>query len=1027
MGIGTTSGVDLDDRQQAVVGHGSGPLVAYGGPGTGKTPVLEERFVRLAEESECSPDRILFLVPNRAQKMALQHRLTTRLLTGSRKALVEVPVYTWHGFAHHLVTRHYDRLAYPEPPVLLTSPEQWGFVRDALGAEGAEANWPHHRHLLRNRGFVDEVVDFCIRAEQRLLDDTQLDALAAARPAWSALVRFLKGHRRKMRDRSRVDYPTLLADAAELVAQHDDIRSALHRRFLHVLVDDGQELALVQQRLLHFVAGLESPDSAGRSLVVAGDADSAIETFRGAEPGWIDDFEKEFGPHETVTLMTSYRLGEEAGGAALALIGRNGPGEHRFDRFAGDTSLEVRRYANLATELESIARELRLTHLREHIPYEDMAILLTSARSMLPPLERALDGLEVPFSVAAPDRPLAREPVVRAFDDLASVAFGDETSAEDVVELLRSPLVGLDDSAIRDLERLARLRGLPLTDVLEGVAGDDEVDPDARERVKELLELRAALAAKRDAPADEAFWVVWERSRLCRELQAEARRDFGGPANRDLDALCAFSQALSRFVERRHGDESTYVHYREAIDRADFGSDPWLPPERSGGGVQVLSFHGAKGRQWQVVAVAGVLEGAVPKGRRATGLFDPYYLDEPDPVARSKKNEMEDRRVFYVAVTRASRRCVVTTSPGPTRRGEPSRFIEELTGSIPEPEPPAAMPPLTFSEAAARHRKVLADTSAPPAERVAALAAIARICALDPGCTSAQPREWWWRWDWTEGALSIREQQGGDGAADLPLDKLRTSYSRISTYDNCGLQYLCAVALGLDPDSSHNMQFGSVIHKVFEELENGTLPVEPKAAYERYHELFKGIASQFPNKAQARQFYREGQLMIERYGRYLKPGTAAVAEASFKVDFEGHRIAGRIDRVDKIGRNIVISDYKTSKSVAGWEEARTSLQLAIYYLAATTPGAIEPPGPDLTELGEPAAMQLIYPNVPPSRGDVQKRSQKPEEAQEVLKRLPALIEGVLAEDFRPNPEADCKWCKFKPLCPLWSEGKELPA
>src|SRR3712207_6588788 len=113
--------------------------------------------------------------------------------------------------------------------------------------------------------------------------------------------------------------------------------------------------------------------------------------------------------------------------------------------------------------------------------------------------------------------------------------------------------------------------------------------------------------------------------------------------------------------------------------------------------------------------------------------------------------------------------------------------------------------------------------------------------------------------------------------------------------------------------------------------------------------------------------------MIERYGRFLKPGTAAVAEASFKVDFEGHRITGRIDRVDTIGRNIVISDYKTSKSVAGWEEARTSLQLAIYYLAATTPGAIDPPGPDLTELGEPAAMQLIYPNVPPARGDVQKR------------------------------------------------------
>ncbi|HYP22439.1 MAG TPA: PD-(D/E)XK nuclease family protein, partial [Actinomycetota bacterium] len=313
------------------------------------------------------------------------------------------------------------------------------------------------------------------------------------------------------------------------------------------------------------------------------------------------------------------------------------------------------------------------------------------------------------------------------------------------------------------------------------------------------------------------------------------------------------------------------------------------------------------------------------------------------------------------------------------------------------------------------------------AERIAALASVARICELDPGCSPAHPSEWWWRWDWTDGALSIREQQRA-GESDLPLDKLRTSYSRISTYDNCGLQYLGSVVLGLDPDSSHNMAFGSVVHKVFEELETGELPLDAQAAYARYEVLFAEIKARFPNKATARQFHREGQLMIERYGRFLKPGAAAVAEASFKVDLDGHRITGRIDRVDRIGKNIVISDYKTSKSVASWEEARESLQLAIYYLAATTPGSVvEPPDVDMTALGEPAAMQLVYPNVPPVNGNVQKRSQKPEEAREVLKRLPALIDGVLAEDFRPNPEADCKWCKFKPLCPLWSEGKELPA
>ncbi|HET7483680.1 MAG TPA: PD-(D/E)XK nuclease family protein, partial [Actinomycetota bacterium] len=413
----------------------------------------------------------------------------------------------------------------------------------------------------------------------------------------------------------------------------------------------------------------------------------------------------------------------------------------------------------------------------------------------------------------------------------------------------------------------------------------------------------------------------------------------------------------------------------------------------------------------------GVIEGQIPKGRRATGLFDPYFLDETDPVKRARKNEAEDRRVFYVASSRAKKRCIVTTSPGPSRRGEPSRFIEELYGSIPEIAPTEGLPPLTFAEAAARYRKTLADVTAPPAERIAALAGIKKICELDPNCSSAQPSEWWWRWDWTEQDQTIREQQQ-DISDDLPLDKLRTSYSRISTYDNCGLQYLFAVVLGLDPESSHNMAFGSVVHKVFEMIELEQL--DGPAAYKLYDQEFEKIKSEFPNQAIQRQFYRDGQLMIERYGRFLKPGQAAMAEHAFKVDYEGHRITGRIDRIDKIGKNLTISDYKTSSSAIHWDEAKESLQLAIYYLAATTDEKIK-------ALGVPAAMQLIYPKPPLSRGDVQKRVQKPEEAVEALKRLPVLIDGVLAEDFRPNPEADCTWCKFKPLCPLWSEGKELPA
>ncbi|MGH2734571.1 MAG: PD-(D/E)XK nuclease family protein, partial [Actinomycetota bacterium] len=515
------------------------------------------------------------------------------------------------------------------------------------------------------------------------------------------------------------------------------------------------------------------------------------------------------------------------------------------------------------------------------------------------------------------------------------------------------------------------------------------------------------------------------RSTYYRTLVEEVRRDFDHPGQRDLDALVTFSKALGRFVERRRGTGSL-EDYLKAIDRADFGSDPWLPPERRGGGVEVLSFHAAKGRQWRLVCVCGCVEGAIPKGRRAQGLFDPYFLDRLDEAARRRRNEAEDRRVFYVAVTRASERCIVTTSPGPTRKGQPSRFVADLAGAMPEIEEAPESPPLTFSEAAARHRRTLADLQAPVPERIAALRVLARICELDPRCSAARPQEWWWRWDWTEGAVAINQQRS-ERDSDLPPDKLRTSYSRISQYDNCGLRYLLSVVLGLDAETSHNMTFGTWIHQIFEDCEKEPTDDQKKSGRRRltnremvlarYEELFD--ASVFPNQAIARQFKHDGKVMLDRYITHLNPGGALLAEQQFTVDFQGHRITGRIDRVDQAGNGVLVSDYKTSRSYPNRAEIERSLQLAIYYLAAKS-------HEEIARFGPPVGMQLVYP-ARTYYGDVTKKVQQPDQAEAALERLPGLIEGVLAEDFRPRPDADCMWCKFKPLCPLWVEGEELPA
>src|SRR5919106_1170960 len=509
---------NLDAHQRRAVEHGAGPMCMLGGPGTGKTTVLEERFVRLALQEGSSPDRILFLVPNRAQKIALQDRITRRLLFDEGlEALGAVPVYTWHGLANHLVSRHYDLLDYAEPPVLLTSPEQWGDVRDELANEN-EANWAkQYRPLLRNRGFVDEVVDFCIRAEQRVLEPADLDRLVEMRPAWADLVRFFTAHRLRLRQRSRIDYPTLLHDATELIANFDGVREGLH------------------QRLLRFLTAFTHAEGGPgeRSLLVAADPDSSIETFRGAEPQWMESFDEEFGAAERIVLPTSYRLGPEVGTPAHEFISVEGDSAHRPGEFAGETALEVHRYQSLASEVDAVARTLRLAHLQDGVAYRDMAILLTSPRQMLPPLERALGAVEVPYTISAPDRPLEREAAVRSFIELARFATERDSDDDSLRDVLRSPLVGLDTQDALEIDRAARAANVSLTEYILSPPEGETLD----EQVREMLELRDLLRGSVEQPADRAFWKVWDRATYYRKLEEAAKHDLEHAANRDLDAL----------------------------------------------------------------------------------------------------------------------------------------------------------------------------------------------------------------------------------------------------------------------------------------------------------------------------------------------------------------------------------------------------------------------------------------------------------------------------------------------------------
>jgi RecB family exonuclease len=321
----------------------------------------------------------------------------------------------------------------------------------------------------------------------------------------------------------------------------------------------------------------------------------------------------------------------------------------------------------------------------------------------------------------------------------------------------------------------------------------------------------------------------------------------------------------------------------------------------------------------------------------------------------------------------------------------------ELAGQAPAIADLTELPPLNLSEFGARLRRTLSSDESTAAEKVAAVVGLSEIAGTDPD-------HWYGRRGWTP------------GTTPLVTEGLRTSYSRLSIFENCGLQYVLQSVLGLDPSSTYSMKFGTWIHALFQAYHEEKI-ANAEGLRSEYERLFDSTI--FPNSTIARQFHRDGLKMLEVFWKYEATTKNVIAERDFEFVHSGATLRGRIDRIDvKGGNTLILTDYKTAKWAPSYVEAQSSLQLAIYHLAAKMV-------PKLSQMGEPQLARLVYPGAYRSDGSYQVLTQNAEQAEKVIERLPEIIAGVLDEDFKPNPLADCHFCKMKPLCPLYPDGQEL--
>ncbi|ABG98152.1 probable ATP-dependent DNA helicase [Rhodococcus jostii RHA1] len=1065
-----------DDATQQVLtapplGLGWNPWQVLGGPGTGKTSLLVDVAVDRIAGGE-DPESVLVLTQSKRAAGRVREEVTAALIGHDEhhgpRATREPLVRTVHSYAFAVLRLQAAAHGNP-PPRLITGAEQDAVLREMLHGDIADGGemWPERlRPALALGGFAVELRDLMLRSSERGLGPEDLIRLGQrhSRPEWVAAGMFAARYEHGMllRGAVGVEAPEATApalDAAELIgaaltafATDPDLLRTERARVRHLLVDDAQHLDPQAAELVRLLG------TGTRTTVVAGDPDQSIYGFRGADPTFLADLADKGDPRQ-VLLPVNFRSSAEVATTAARITSRL-PGHlpHRSWSPAQDGGrTSVRVLSTVAKEAALVADTLRRAHLLDGVPWSEMAVIVRSVPRALAPLRRALLGAGVPVTTAASELPLARQHGVSGLMLVLRALSGQEFTGEDALALLAGPVGGAEPVALRRLRRglrraelasggdrdsaeLLRLVLVGETDSTRRVTAKlTDVEAASLNRVLSVLR-KAKVPLDRGRGIEDVLWAAWQATGLERRWSAVSAR--GGPigaqADRDLDAVVALFDAAASYVDR--------LPRAQLAGFVDYLTGQAIPTTRNVSAVpvdavSVLSAHSAAGREWDVVAVAGVQEGLWPSLRARGSLLGTEALIDltagvsdgsetaADWMSRTAPLLAEERRLFLVACSRARRSLLVTAVDSASGDADlvHSRFVDELLSgdqdsdvveAVVQAEDPATRV-LALPALVAELRSVVCDpdvAESDPARQERAARQLARLA--DAGVRGAHPDQWYGTAEPSTGVALWNEEDGPVSLSPSTIDLLNT----------CPLRWLLERHGGTDGDNTHAIA-GTLVHTLVQALAGRIPPDQVARALENAWDSID-LGSQWYSR---RELDRTRD-MLATFTAWLGNTRSELTEVGVEVAVDGVlepreegsptiRLRGRIDRLerDAEGRPVIV-DVKTARSPVTKDDAQQHAQLAAYQVAAAV-GAI-----DGEPASKPGGARLVFVAKPHRKEGATQRVQAPlsdEDLETWLAVIHAAAAATKGPEFLARVNDGCRHCPVRTSCPAHDEGRQV--
>lgn len=1031
------------ENQSAIISHaGKSPLLVLGGPGTGKTQTLIARtLAKIA--AGVDPNSILILTFGRDRADYLRDEISLR----SPKTANEPLARTFHALAFSIV-----RAATPEDkpdPILFSGSEQDAYIKQMLltDVENNLSGWPTElQAALPTRGFAKELRDVLLRATERALYPSKLAEYGKtySENYWKAIANFWDRYLKSLAIREesaadakeRIDPSGLIIAAILKLQDNPNLLNEVRAKYSVIMIDEFQESDFSHRLLLNLIGGTD--------LTVFADPDSTVGRFRGADPEGLKNYFSEFkedGGAEILLLenfRNSVAIVELTKSVAMKFRGRNSTRDMVSVKSGEYPEVSVLRFLSQADEANYIAHAFRSAHLHGGTPWSEMAVIVRSPGPSVAAIRRALSLSGVPTRVDTDAFSLADNPVVKPFLTLAEIAIGaieiNLTNYPIIEELLFSELGGADPISLRRIrQELSRARDesdlrLATQLILDAITDPVTLIPWENaapiKRINDLLRRATTLLRKQPRLSiSDLIWEIWstavnsDGAKIANSWRDLALRGGvrGAQADRDLDTILELFESARRFVERF--PNSKPIEYINQIRGEDILGDTITLQGQKAELVSILTVHSAKGREWEMVALAGMQDGIWPNLKARGSLLGSDRLVEAlrsQSISRAELDESanqalleDERRLLHVAVSRAKNALFITAIS--REEDEPSRFFTELSvvvnGENEEALSMTEIPrPLTSSALVATLRRTLTSKFSSAADQDLAASLLATLSKEN--IHSANPENWL-------GYLAL--------STDKPLIEIGkpifVSPSSIQNFTECGLKWFLEKNGSRDGDSSAQI-LGSALH-AFAAL----LHTNPELTQEDLKARLSDSWSLIDmNKGwiKDRELARATEMLEKFFTWHFASNRKLLAvEKEFTVTVGNAIIKGSVDRIEITDSGeIVIVDLKTGKTAISAKDAIDHKQLQAYQLAVIE-GAFTDLNPSTTSGGA----ELLF--VGNSSKSASVRSQEPIDGDAFKNEVVEVAIGMSASQFTATINEQCERCPVRKSCPIQSQGRTV--